>query len=112
MEREIIRFLKGDPDIVTEKIRKDIETESNEMHYEKALELKELLDYINITLVKQKIEINDDLARDVFGYYADNNYLSIYIFFIRSSKIQGHHHVIIPLIDILLYQQMLSKLQD
>ena len=99
MEREIIRFLKGDPDIVTEKIRKDIETESNEMHYEKALELKELLDYINITLVKQKIEINDDLARDVFGYYADNNYLSICIFFIRSSKIQGHHHVIIPLID-------------
>ena len=99
MEKDIIKFLKGEHELVTNKIKEEIVIESNQMHYEKALELKELLDYINITLVKQKIEINDELERDVFGYYADDNYLSVFIFFIRNSKIQTHHHTIIPLID-------------
>ncbi len=99
MEQDIIRFLKGDHTLVTDKIKAEIEIYSNDMQYEKALELKELLDYINITLVKQKVEINDNLDRDIFGFYSDKNYLSVFVFFIRGSKIQGHHHTIIPLID-------------
>ncbi|MBQ9011951.1 MAG: excinuclease ABC subunit UvrC [Bacilli bacterium] len=99
MKKDIIRFLKGDHELVTKKILEEIDYESMQMHYEKALELKELLDYINITLVKQKVEIADELDRDIFGYYTDNNYLSIFVFFVRSSKIAQHHHVIIPLID-------------
>ena len=50
-------------------------------------------------MVKQKVELGDALDRDIFGYYSDNNYLSIFIFFIRGSKIAQHHHTIIPLID-------------
>ncbi len=99
MEKNIIKFLKGDHTLVTNKIKEEIEIYSKDMQYEKALELKELLDYINITLTKQKVETGDELDRDIFGYYSDKNYLSIFIFFIRSSKIQGHHHTIIPLID-------------
>lgn len=99
MEKDIIKFLKGDHTLVTNKIKEEIETYSKDMQYEKALELKELLDYINITLTKQKVEINDELDRDIFGYYSDKNYLSIFVFFIRSSKIHQHHHTIIPLID-------------
>ncbi len=99
MEHDIIKFLKGEHELVTEKIKKEIAEYSASMQYEKALELKELLDYINITLVKQKVELGDALDRDIFGYYSDNNYLSIFIFFIRGSKIAQHHHTIIPLID-------------
>ena len=99
MEHDIIKFLKGEHELVTEKIKKEIAEYSASMQYEKALELKELLDYINITLVKQKVELGDALDRDIFGYYSDNNYLSIFVFFIRGSKIAQHHHTIIPLID-------------
>lgn len=99
MVKDIVRFLKGDDELVTDKIKKEIEIESNNLRYEKALELKELLDDIKVTLVKQKIEIHDNLDRDVFGYYSDGNYLSVFVFFIRGSKIAGHHHQIIPLID-------------
>ncbi len=99
MENEIIKFLKGDDKIVTDRIKKEIEFESNNLRYEKALELKELLDNIKITLTKQKIETTDNIDRDVFGYYNDGIYLSVFIFFIRGSKIAGHHHQIIPLID-------------
>ena len=99
MEDDIVRFLKGDDKVVTDKLRAEIEFESENLRYEKALELKEMLDYIKITLVKQKIETNDNIDRDIFGYYNDGSYLSVFIFFIRGSKIAGHHHQIIPLID-------------
>ncbi len=107
MEKEIIHFLKGDDEEVKNKIQTEMEKLSETLMYEKALELKKLLDYINITLVKQKIEINDDLSRDVFGMYSDGIYLSIFILFIRSSKICGHHHQIIPLID--TYSEELTR---
>lgn len=99
MKNDIIRFLKGDQTLVTEKITKQMNEESQKMNYEKALELKELLDYINITLAKQKVEINDDINRDVFGYYVDKGYLSIQVLFIRTGKIVERHSKIIPLID-------------
>lgn len=99
MEKDIIRFLKGDHSLITKKIEEEMYLESEKLNFEKAAELKQLLDYINITLIRQKVEINDELDRDIIGYYADEDYLSIQIFFIRSSKIVERHFKIIPLID-------------
>lgn len=99
MEKDIVSFLKGNNEIVTEKLKSEIKKESETLHFEKALELKNLLDDINVILVKQKIEVNDNIDRDIFGYYSDGNYLSVFVFFVRGSKIAGHHHQIIPLID-------------
>lgn len=99
MENEIIKFLKGDDSIVTEKLKCEMEIESDKLHYEKAQELKELLDYITITLAKQKVEIQDKIDRDIFGYYVDKGYISIQVFFIRGGKIIGRHSKIMPLID-------------
>lgn len=99
MESEIIRFLKGDHSLITEQIKEEMYLESNKMHYEKAKELKELLDYITITLIKQKVEISENIDRDIFGYFVDKGYLSIQLFFIRGGKIVERHSKIIPLID-------------
>ena len=99
MEKDIVSFLKGNNEIVTDKLKIEIQKESDALHFEKALELKNLLDDINVILVKQKIEVNDNIDRDIFGYYSDENYLSVFVFFVRGSRIAGHHHQIIPLID-------------
>ncbi len=99
MEDEIIRFLKGDASLVIKKLEDEMEKESSLLHFEKAKELKELLDYINITLTKQQVEINDTKDIDVFGYYIDKGYLSVQVFFIRGSKIVGRHSKIWPIID-------------
>lgn len=99
MEKDIVSFLKGNNEIVTDKLKAEIKKESEALHFEKALELKNLLDDINVILVKQKIEVHDNIDRDIFGYYSDGNYLSVFVFFVRGSKIAGHHHQIIPLID-------------
>ena len=99
MINEIISFFNGDYTIVTKKIEQEMYHESSLMHYEKAKELKDLLDSINITVTKQKVEINDKRNIDVFGYYESKGYLAIQVLFIRGCKIVERHKTIIPLID-------------
>ena len=99
MEKDIIKFLRGDASLVTDRLKHEIQIESDNLRYEKALELKEMLDYINAIMVKQKVEINETFDTDIFGYYADGNYLSVFAFFVRGGKIASHHHQIIALID-------------
>ena len=99
MEEDIIKFLKGDHTLISNRIKEEMIRESNLMHYEKAKELKELYDYITITLAQQKVEIGDTIDRDVFGFYEEKGMLSIQVLFIRGGKIVGRHSKIIPIID-------------
>ena len=99
MVDEISRFLNGEHQLITKKLKINMEIESNKLNYEKALEYKVLLDYIEATLIKQTVELNDKISKDVFGYYVNNGYLSIQVFFIRNGKIIERNTNIIPIID-------------
>ena len=99
MKEEIIAFFNGNSDIVISKLEKKMYDCSDKLQFEKALEYKELLDYINITLEKQKVELDDNYDRDVIGYYEKDNYLSINILFIRGGKLLDKKSNIFPMID-------------
>ena len=99
MEAEIIEFLRGNHTLITKRIETEMFEASSKLNFEKAKELKELLDYINITLVRQEVEVRDNIDRDVFGYAVMKGYLSIECFFIRGGKIVEKHSKIIPMID-------------
>ncbi len=96
MKKEIITFLKGDATLVTEKINKEMALASNNMNYERAIELRNMLNDISTTLKKQKIDLNNNESFDLINYYKDKNYLSIEIFFIRDGLLFGRHNEIIP----------------
>ncbi len=99
MENEILSFLRGNDDIVIKKLENEMYLESSKMNYEKAKELKEMLDYIKVTMARQKVEINDVTDRDIFGYYTNKGYISITVLFIRGGKILERHSKIMPMID-------------
>ena len=99
MKNEIVKFLKGDDAIVTDKIKEEMDRESELLHFEKAKELKDMLDSISIVLTRQKVELSDNVDRDIFGYYVDKGYLSIQVFFIRNSKIVERHKKTVPIIE-------------
>ncbi len=99
MEDEILRFLKGDDALVIKKLEIEMNKAAEDLNYEKAKEYKDLLDYINITNIKQKVEIKDTKDIDVFGYSIDKSYICVQTFFIRGAKIVGRHYKIWPLID-------------
>ncbi len=114
MKHEIISFLNGNHSIITDKLKSLMEMYSNKLEFEKALEYKKMLDYINVTLEKQKVELDDNLNRDIIAYYTENNYLSMQMLFIRGGKLLDHNSDIFPMIDNLEEEIMtyISKFYD
>ncbi len=98
MKKEIISFLKGDSSIITNRIEEEMACASENLNYEKALELKNMLEDIDTTLKKQKIDLNNNANFDLINYYYDNNYLCIELFFIRQGLLFGRHNEIISTI--------------
>lgn len=99
IKEEIIKVLSGDYKNIKEEIVNKMNNYSQNLEYEKALEMKNLLDYLNITLQHQQVEINDLYDIDVFGYYADDLYVTCQVFFVRGAKIVESYYKILPLID-------------
>ncbi len=98
MENDILGFLRGNDTILKDKLLEKINYYSNNLNFEKAKELKEELDYINVVMDKQKVELHDFVNRDIIAYYLDKGYISMQIFFIRSGKLLGHHSDIFPIV--------------
>lgn len=98
MEKEILSFLNGNESILKKRILDKIEMYSKNLNFEMALELKKELDYIEIVLSKQKVELHDLINRDVIGYYLNNGYISTQIFFLRNGKLVGGHTDIFPIV--------------
>ena len=98
MEKEILSFLNGNENVLKNRLLKKIEECSNNLNFEIALELKKDLDYVEIVLTKQKVELHDLINRDIFGYYLNNGYVSAQIFFIRNGKLVGGHNDIFPIV--------------
>ena len=98
MEREILSFLRGNSKILIDKITSKIDFYSQNLNYEKALELRNELNYIKVVLDRQEVELHDYINRDVISYYFLNGYLSIQILFIRNGKLLGSHNHILNVI--------------
>lgn len=108
MVDEITKFLKGDDSIVLSKIDSEMEECITKLNFEKAKELNELKEFINITLRRQLIDLNDNIDRDVFGYAVYKGYLSIQVLFLRGGKLVERKSNIYPIItdekdDLTLY---------
>ena len=99
MKIEIISFLNGNTKVLTDRITEKMKISSDNLDYEKALEYKELLNYINITTEKQKVDLDNTVNIDVASYYAKDNYISIQILFIRGGKLLDRNRNIFPMID-------------
>ena len=96
---EIISFLKGNSSIIKTKIINKMNQASEELNYERALEYKNMLNDIDITLSHQKISLNSKYNFDIFNLYRHNNYASIEVFFIRDGVLFGKHEDVISVID-------------
>ena len=99
MKSEIISFLNGHKEIISKRLEESMYKASSELNFEKALELKSMLEDINITLTKQTIDLNKAYTFDLFGYYKNNNYLSVQVFFVRDGILFGHHSDIFTIVE-------------
>ena len=97
MEAEILSFLRGNDKILKDRLLEKINTYSESLNYEMAKELTEELNYINIVLDKQKVELHDFVNRDIIGFYLDKGHIGINILFVRNNKLIGSHNEILTI---------------
>lgn len=99
MVDEVTSFLKGNYKEVKEKIENLMKESSASLNFERALEYREMLEYIDKVLEKQKISLNDNINRDVINYYVKNEYISFQVLHLRDGRINMRDKKIFPLID-------------
>jgi len=100
MNDEIVKFLKGNEEFLSKKIEDEMYKASNNLNYERAQEMKGLLDDIKTVSKRQLIDFNDNIDRDVFGYATDGNYIAMQVFHVRGGKIVERDSTLHPLIDL------------
>ncbi len=88
---DIKKFLKGDIKKVLSSLEEKMNIASEKLEYEKALEYRNIINNIKTTTNKQKINLNDLKDRDIIGYYYNEYFISIEIFFVRNGKISARH---------------------
>ena len=98
MVREVTSFLRGNYNDVKIKLKKLMEESSESLNFERAIEYKEMLEYIDKVLEKQKISLNDNISRDVINYYVKNEYISFQVLHLRDGKINMRDGDVFPLI--------------
>ena len=99
MEQEVLSFLRGNEDVIKNKLKEKIEYYSENLNYELALELKKELDYMSIVLEKQKVELNPGENLDVINYAFINGFIAIEFLFVRNGKLVGNYTEIEPVTD-------------
>ena len=87
MVKEITSFLNGNYDDITKKLKNDMKEASDKLNFEKAKEIKDLLDYISKVLEKQKIDLTDTVNRDIFNYYVKDDFISIQVLHSRNGNL-------------------------
>lgn len=97
MEEEILGFLRGNDKILKDKLMEKINNYASTLNYEMAKELTDELNYINIVLDKQKVELHDFINRDVLGFYIDKGHIGVNILFIRNNKLIGSKNQILTI---------------
>lgn len=82
---KIHKILKGDTTQEIKNLKKQMLQSSESLDYEKALELRNNI--FDLEALQEKQTVDSQIAEaDVFGYYADEDYISIQVFHIRNGK--------------------------
>ena len=83
----ITRFLNGGHQEVKEDIERKMMTASENMDFERAKEFRDLMFHIDKVMEVQKIQSNDGIDRDIFGYSFDKGWMCVQVFFVRQGKL-------------------------
>src|SRR5690625_3617388 len=61
--------------------------ESERLNFERAQELRDQIQHIEAALEQQKVVLNDQFDRDIFGFSFNKGWMCIQVFFIRQGKL-------------------------
>lgn len=89
---QAMAFLNGHYQPVIEELEQNMQTASENMNFEKAIEYRELLKAVKQIAQKQKITSSDGEDKDVIAMASDGEDAVVQVFFIRDGKLIGRDH--------------------
>ncbi len=98
--REIVHqvrmFLEGKNKDLVERLKKRMEEESAQLHFEKAAKIRDQIRHIEEVIEKQKIVSRDFLDQDVIGFHRQDHTIIVYPLFVRGGKLLGGKGFTLP----------------
>jgi excinuclease ABC subunit C len=86
---QVRMFLEGKNKDLIQSLKKKMEEESEQLHFEKAARLRDQIDYIEHVIEKQKIVSSDFVDQDVIGFHRQDHTFVIHPLFVRGGKLLG-----------------------
>jgi excinuclease ABC subunit C len=97
--QNISSFLHGGFKDIKLNIKKKMYEASEQLNFERAKELRDQIQHIEVVMEQQKMTLNDRKDRDIFGYSYDKGWMCIQVFFIRQGKLIERDVAIFPFFD-------------
>ena len=97
--KSTIRFLNGNDTDLVKRINDLMVEASLNLRYEDAIEYRDLLTSIDAIIEKQTMEVNDNIPRDIFGYYVKDGVISIQVLHMRLGKIIERNGDVFDLVE-------------
>ncbi|MBB5172677.1 excinuclease ABC subunit UvrC [Texcoconibacillus texcoconensis] len=85
--KKIVRFLSGGHGEVKKELTENMHEASENLEFERAKEMRDLIQHIEAVMEKQKMTVTDQVDRDVFGYTYDKGWMCVQVFFVRQGKL-------------------------
>jgi len=94
--QSITSFLQGGYEKVKKELKEKMYEASEQLHYERAQELRDQIQHSGIVMEQQKMVLKDRVDRDIFGYSYDKGWMCVQVFFIRQGKLIERDVAIFP----------------
>ena len=86
---QVRMFLEGKDRDLVGSLKKKMEEESEQLHFEAAAKIRDQIEYIEHVIEKQKIVSSDFVDQDVIGFHRQDQTVIVHPLFIRGGKLLG-----------------------
>lgn len=83
---DIIQFLDGGHAAMKADLTEKMTQAAENMEFERAKELRDLIRSIEAVMEKQKVTFTDTVDRDIFGFAVEKGWMCIQVFYMRQGK--------------------------
>ncbi|MFD1039564.1 excinuclease ABC subunit UvrC [Virgibacillus byunsanensis] len=97
--KSISSFLHGGYKDIKKSLKDKMLEASEQLNFERAKEMRDQIQHIEIVMEQQKMTLNDSVDRDLFGFSYDKGWMCVQVFFIRQGKLIERDVAIFPIFD-------------
>lgn len=97
--QRITTFLHGGHKDIKAELSAKMHEASKNLNFERAKEFRDQIQHIEVVMEQQRMTLNDQVDRDIFGYSYDKGWMCVQVFFVRQGKLIERDVAIFPFFD-------------